>query len=141
MRESDLVNEVARRAGVVRADAEAMLRGLADIAREQARAGTPLALAEFGSGTLATLPVRARTAPAGRDAESLTTASAVRTPCYAPTAGNIEALIAAASRHPLGIEFLLNGDLCAVAVTFQTHAFTVDAARQRIREGGASIAG
>lgn len=71
MRESELVDEVARRASVSRADAEAMLRGLTDTAREH----------------------------------------------------------------------LLEGDLCAVAVTFQAHAFTVDVARQRIREAGASVTG
>ena len=46
---------------------------------------------------------------------------------------DVEALIEAARKHPLGLEFLLNGDLSAVAATFQAHAFTVDAAREHLR--------
>jgi hypothetical protein len=59
----------------------------------------------------------------------------------APTSREVEELIAAAAAHPLGLAFLLDGDLCAVAIKFQTHAFTVDAARHRIREQGTSAAG
>ena len=44
----------------------------------------------------------------------------------------VEALIAAAEQHPLGLDFLLHGDQAAVAVTFQVHAFSVDAARERL---------
>ena len=43
------------------------------------------------------------------------------------------ALIVAAKEHPLGTEFLTDGHLEAVAVTFQVHAFTVDAARRVLR--------
>jgi len=32
----------------------------------------------------------------------------------------------------LGIEFLLNGSLDAVAATFNVHAFVIDAARDRL---------
>jgi len=45
----------------------------------------------------------------------------------------VEALIGAARQHPLGTEFLIDGHLEAVAVTFQVHAFTVDAARRVLR--------
>ena len=45
----------------------------------------------------------------------------------------VEALIGAARKHPLGTEFLVDGHLEAVAVTFQVHAFTVDAARRVLR--------
>lgn len=45
----------------------------------------------------------------------------------------VEALIVAAKDHPLGTEFLVDGHLEAVAVTFQVHAFTVDAARRALR--------
>jgi hypothetical protein len=51
---------------------------------------------------------------------------------YVPASGEVDALIAAAAAHPLGIEFLLNGQLGAVAITFGTHAFTVEAARERL---------
>lgn len=45
----------------------------------------------------------------------------------------VEELIGAAREHPLGTEFLVDGHLEAVAVTFQVHAFTVDAARRVLR--------
>lgn len=48
---------------------------------------------------------------------------------YRPTPEEVDSLIEAARRHPLGIEFLRDGELGSVAMTFQTHAFTVDAAR------------
>jgi hypothetical protein len=45
----------------------------------------------------------------------------------------VDALIVAAEQHPLGTEFLIDGHLEAVAITFQVHAFTVDAARRVLR--------
>ncbi len=60
---------------------------------------------------------------------------------YVPSDREIGELIAAATRHPLGIQFLMEGQLCAVATMFGVHAFTVDAARERIRAEGASLAG
>ncbi len=56
---------------------------------------------------------------------------------YVPTDRDIDDLILAARRHPLGLAFLLEGQLCAVATMFQVHAFTVDAARQRLKEQAA----
>lgn len=55
----------------------------------------------------------------------------------APMAGSSDAvdeLIACARRHPLGVDFLVGGYLPSVAAEFHTHAFTVEAARQRLRE-------
>lgn len=52
---------------------------------------------------------------------------------YTPGDQDVEALIRAASRHPLGTEFLLEGYLGTVAITFHVHVFTVEAARQRLR--------
>ena len=51
---------------------------------------------------------------------------------YPTDAREVEALIAAATEHPLGIEFLIEGHLEAVAITFQVHVFTVDAARRAL---------
>jgi hypothetical protein len=51
---------------------------------------------------------------------------------YRPSDLEVEALIAAATKHPLGTEFLIRGHLGTVAITFQVHAFTVDAARRRL---------
>jgi len=93
MGDPKLVNDLAQRAGVSPADAEAVLEALSSLAPER-------------------LPAEDRYAPGPRD---------------------VEALIAAAEKHPLGLEFLLDGDLSAVAITFQTHAFTVDAARQQLK--------
>ena len=55
---------------------------------------------------------------------------------YAPSEEEVDHLIARAKAHPLGVRFLLDGHLGSVAITFGTHAFTVDAARDRLaREG------
>ena len=51
---------------------------------------------------------------------------------YQPALAEIDALISTATRHPLGLVFLLDGSLDAVAATFGAHAFTVDAARRRL---------
>ena len=105
MADPDLIDDLARRAGVSKADAEAVLEALGTLAPER----------------VSELLHRASPGPA-----------------HAPTrylfnALDVEALIEAARKHPLGLEFLLNGDLSAVAATFQAHAFTVDAAREHLR--------
>ena len=46
-----------------------------------------------------------------------------------PTDTEIQCLIERAKSHDLGVEFLLNGSLDAVAATFGVHAFVIDAAR------------
>jgi len=51
---------------------------------------------------------------------------------FQPTDAEITAVIDAASRHPLGLDFLRRGHLGTVAVTFQTHAFIIVAARERL---------
>ena len=51
---------------------------------------------------------------------------------FVPTPADVDALIDAARRHPLGVDFLIGGHLGSVAATFKTHAFTVEAARARI---------
>jgi predicted RNA polymerase sigma factor len=99
MGNSELVQELAERAGVSRAAAQAVLGALAAIASEWARSGRPLP----GAAPLS----------------------------FVPSAADTDALVRKAKRHPLGLEFLLQGELGAVAATFRTHAFTVDAARQR----------
>ena len=52
---------------------------------------------------------------------------------YPASEPDVAALILAAKDHPLGTEFLVDGHLEAVAITFQVHAFTVDAARRVLR--------
>jgi len=99
MSDFDPVEELAGRAGVSRAAAQAVLEALAAMASERA-AGQPAAAAPLA---------------------------------FVPAPGDVDALIESAAQHPLGLEFLLHGELGAVAVTFGAHAFTVDAARSRLR--------
>lgn len=54
---------------------------------------------------------------------------------YQTTEEEITALIVAAGRHRLGTEFLLTGHLGTIAIMFGVHAFTVEAARLRLRGG------
>ncbi len=110
MTESELLGEVARRSGVSRPHVEAVLAVLAEIRHEERRK-------------------REMAAPAV-DAG----AQVAYTPSYTPGADEVQRLIGAATAHPLGLEFLLEGNLCAVATMFGVHAFTVDAARQRLKE-------
>ena len=49
-----------------------------------------------------------------------------------PTETEIQDLIERAKSHDLGIEFLLNGSLDAVAATFGVHAFVIDAVRDQL---------
>jgi hypothetical protein len=53
--------------------------------------------------------------------------------CDGPTDPRaVDELIAAARAHPLGIDFLRHGFLGSVAAEFRAHAFTVEAARERL---------
>ena len=54
---------------------------------------------------------------------------------YRPTAEEVNVLVHQATAHPLGTRFLVNGAIDAVAATFGVHAFVVDEARRRIRDG------
>lgn len=45
----------------------------------------------------------------------------------------VDQLIARAKKHPLGIEFLVSGFLASVAIGLGAHAFTVEAARRRLK--------
>jgi hypothetical protein len=49
-----------------------------------------------------------------------------------PNSIETQNLIDRAIAHELGIEFLINGSLDAVAMTFGVHAFVVDAARDQL---------
>jgi len=51
---------------------------------------------------------------------------------FHPADTDVDALIARAAADSLGIDFLLNGELGAVATWLRTHAFTVVAARERL---------
>lgn len=53
-------------------------------------------------------------------------------PPYRPTQKEVEALIARAQIHPLGLDFLKNSALETAAITFGVHVFAVESARQRL---------
>lgn len=55
---------------------------------------------------------------------------------FQPTPDQIHELIEAAANHPLGVEFLLEGDLGSVAAMFGAHAFTIEAARDQLKGTG-----
>ena len=58
------------------------------------------------------------------------TASAARR--YRPSEADIARLIDRARSHPLGLDFLRDGALDAVSMTFRVHAFTVERAREKL---------
>ena len=113
MSHSQLIDELVQRANVSPADADAVLAALLELAAEGRLAAAPWAQT-LGAAATSSSPW---TPPADR---------------YVPCPSDVEALIAEARRHPLGIDFLLGGHLGTVAVAFKTHAFTVEAARERI---------
>ncbi|MBT4584480.1 MAG: hypothetical protein HOC93_05300 [Phycisphaerae bacterium] len=49
-----------------------------------------------------------------------------------PNSTETQDLIHQATSHELGVDFLINGSLDAVAMTFGVHAFVVDAARDQL---------
>ncbi|MBI2920653.1 MAG: hypothetical protein HYY18_06165 [Planctomycetes bacterium] len=53
----------------------------------------------------------------------------------------VDDLIARAESHPLGVEFLSEGSLDSVSAGFGTHAFTVEAARERLRSEAPPLPG
>jgi hypothetical protein len=110
MADARLIDELVRRARLSPSDAEAALNALAEVAAE---------------GHL--VPVAGPAVYPGAPG-----APAPPPEPFVPDAADVEALIASARRHPLGIDFLIGGHLSTVAVTFKTHAFTVEAARARI---------
>lgn len=113
MAKDDLVKELAARAGVDRAQAKAVLEALAEMSEGH---GQPMPIEAVDPG-----PNQAWSA--GGASEPLR---------YRPSSAEVAQLIEEARRHPLGIEFLREGELGSVAVTFGVHAFTVDAARRQL---------
>ncbi len=112
--EEDWIEELAAQAGVAPGDARAVLEVLKGMNRE--RSGRPLPVEAVDPGPNDAWRLPARRTP----------------PSYQPSSSEVVRLIEEAERHPLGIEFLLEGELGAVAATFGVHAFTVDAARRRL---------
>jgi hypothetical protein len=104
MNESEDVREISRRTSVPEASTERVLHALRDLVRDGMVDERQL--------------LRARAHRASNPRDPLL----------------VDDLIARARRHPQGIDLLLGGHIGAVAVTFDAHAFTVEAARARLRE-------
>jgi len=113
MPKDELVKKLAARAGVGRAQAKAVLDALAELGDGH---GHPRPIEDVDPG-----PTAGGRSPAPQGPLH-----------YQPTSAEVASLIEDARRHPLGLEFLAEGELGSVAVTFGVHAFTVDAARSRL---------
>lgn len=115
MNESRLIGKLSRRAHVPRSTARAVLKALLDLLQEE----------DVSKHTLLSSGSMGFAEPAGR---------ALRPGANHSDPHVVDDLIARARTHSLGVEFLLNGFLASVAAEFDTHAFTVEAARQRLRD-------
>lgn len=104
MKESDLVRELSRRTAQPEEATEKLLEAVRDLIRE----------GEVDERTLLASPEAPAVPP---DDPSL-----------------VDRLIARAKKHPLGLEFLASGLLATVAITLGAHAFTVEAARRRLKK-------
>jgi len=103
MNENELVRELSRKASLPEATTTAVLDAMRDLVRE---------------GVV--------------DERTLLPATAL--PPVDPEDPNVvEQLIARAKKHPLGLEFLASGFLASVAIGLGAHAFTVEAARRRLK--------
>ncbi len=111
MKRTELVNEISLRTGVEPAQARAVLDALLDLVREGSVSADILLF------------------PTAATSEPLRTAGANYSDPLL-----VDDLIARARKHPLGIEFLRDGLLGSVAAAFGAHAFTVEAARQRLHD-------
>lgn len=115
MPKDEWIDKLAGRAGVAPDEAKAVLDALSEMDRRRERSGRPLPIEAVGPGPNDGWQRRAR-----------------KPLSYQPTSAEVGRLIEDAQRHPLGLQFLIEGELGSVAVTFGVHAFTVDAARRRL---------
>lgn len=103
MNESELVRELSRKTSLPESTTTAVVDAMRELVREGA----------VDDRTILVTPP-----PPAQDPED-------------PTL--VEQLIARAKKHPLGLEFLLSGFLASVAIGLGAHAFTVEAARRRLK--------
>ena len=114
MNESDLLRELSRKTGLPESAAEAVLHAARELVHD---------------GVAQPADVLEETQALPIDAPHPTAAPADPAD---PTL--VEELIARARAHPLGLSFLAGGLLASVAIAFGVHAFTVEAARARLRK-------
>jgi hypothetical protein len=116
MNESEVIRQLSLRTGLPESAAEAVLLGLRGLVRDGEVDGT--ILSSEGNVVLADAPFVNQ-----------------RLPVAAPEDPRlVDEVIARARRHPLGLQFLLSGLLTSVAAALGAHAFTVEAARSRLRK-------
>jgi len=110
MNHASLVRDAARLSGLPEATAEAVVAALADLVHRSRVSPDELLHALLGAAD----PLQDEPADP-------------RNPAV------VAALVERAKAHPLGLDYLKGGHLGSVAVTFETHAFTVLAARDLLR--------
>ena len=116
MNDSELLKALSRKTGLPESAAEAILRSLRELVHEGA-VDARVALSSPG------------------DPATVGEPAAHRIPITDPKDPRVvDEVIARARRHPLGLEFLASGLLASVAIALGAHAFTVDAARARLRK-------
>ena len=110
MNHESLVSDAVSRSGLPRATVEAVVAALADLVHHSHASPDELLHALLGAAEpLDNHPVDPRDSAA------------------------VATLLERAKVHPLGLDYLKGGHLGSVAVTFETHAFTVLAARDQLR--------
>ena len=113
MKESHLVGEVVRRTEVTEESARSVIEAISDLLRE----------GQVGSVHLRAYGASPEPIEACPDPASLN-----------PTDPRlVDALVENAKNHPLGLEFFEQGSICSVSAAFQSHAFTVEAAREKLQ--------
>ncbi|MFZ2490631.1 MAG: hypothetical protein WA208_04015 [Thermoanaerobaculia bacterium] len=116
MNDTDLLRELSRRTGLPESAAEAILTALRDVVADGSVDAATL-LNGDAAPAVALVPTPGPTLPIAKPEDPRL----------------VDELIARARRHPLGLEFLLTGLLGSVAIALGVHAFTVEAARARLR--------
>ncbi len=110
MNHASLVRDAARLSGLPEATAEAVVAALADLVHRSRLSPDELLHALLGAAD----PLQDE-------------------PADPRNPGVVAELVERAKAHPLGLDYLKGGHLGSVAVTFETHAFTVLAARDLLR--------
>lgn len=110
MNHASLVRDAAARSGLPEASVEAVVGALAELVHDSRVSPDELLHALLG----ATEPLHAQ-------------------PVDPRDPSVVAELVERAKSHPLGLDYLRRGHLGSVAATFETHAFTVLAARDLLR--------
>ena len=110
MNHATLVRDAAARSGLPEATVEAVVAALADLVHDSRVSPDELLHALLGAAD----PLHAH-------------------PVDPRDPAIVAELVERAKAHPLGLDYLKGGHLGSVAATFETHAFTVLAARDLLR--------